>query len=196
MRDRTPRRALAFGVRTLEAGDRFNILAFASSIRPFRAGLVPATEDVREAAVVWLDGLKASGGTNIGDTLQAAIGSQAQGRSRTVVFLTDGRPTVGERDPAALVRLVTQRNGSGARIFTFGVGFDLDVKLLDRIAAEPYRKLILLVRGNDGAVEAYSRVGAVVRTYNAGTGSQIIPGKLPLPGEGEVDLSQFAEYLN
>ena len=69
------------------------------------------------------------------------------------------------------------------------------VTLLDRIAAEPYRKLILLVRGNDGAVDSYSRLGAVVNTYNQSTGSQIIPGKLPLPGEGEVDLSQFAEYL-
>lgn len=69
------------------------------------------------------------------------------------------------------------------------------VTLLDRISAEPYRKLILLVRGNDGAVDAYARVGKVVRDYNQGTGSQIIPGKLPLPGEGEVDLSLFADYL-
>ncbi len=69
------------------------------------------------------------------------------------------------------------------------------VSLLERIAAEPYRKLILLVRANDGAVDAYSRVGAVVRTFNQGTGAEIIPGKLPLPGEGEVDLSLFGEYL-
>jgi len=69
------------------------------------------------------------------------------------------------------------------------------VTLLERIAAEPYRKLILLVRANDGAVDAYSRVGQVVRSFNQSTGAEIIPGKLPLPGEGEVDLSLFAEYL-
>ncbi len=69
------------------------------------------------------------------------------------------------------------------------------VELLDTIAGQPYRKLILLVRANDGAVDTYAQLAAVVRTYNQGSGAEIIPGKLPLPGEGPVDLSLFAEFL-
>ena len=69
------------------------------------------------------------------------------------------------------------------------------VGLLERIAAAPYRKLILLVRANDGAVDAHASVAASVRNFNAASGAQIIPGKLPLPGEGPLDLSLFKEFL-
>ncbi len=51
-----------------------------------------------------------------------------------VVFLTDGRPTIGERQTEPLLKLVQKANKDNARVFTFGVGTDLDVRLLDRLA--------------------------------------------------------------
>lgn len=68
-------------------------------------------------------------------------------------------------------------------------------KLLDTIAQRPYRTLIVLVRGSDGAVANLGKLSGVVGVYNEQFGSQIIPGRLPLPGEGKVDLSLFAQYL-
>ena len=69
-------------------------------------------------------------------------------------------------------------------------------KLLDTIASKPYNTLILLVRGSDGAVNNLNKVRSIVSAYNQRTGSEIIPGRLPLPGEGKIDLRLFEQYLN
>ncbi|MHC5010386.1 MAG: VIT and vWA domain-containing protein [Planctomycetota bacterium] len=128
------KRALEYGIRVLGPDDRFNVVSFSAEIRPFREGPVPATAEMKDAAAAWIAGLRAHGGTNIRGALRAALGDGTPGRLSLVVFLTDGRPTVGERKPEALLRFVKQENHAGARIFTFGLGFDLDVHLLDRIA--------------------------------------------------------------
>ena len=67
--------------------------------------------------------------------------------------------------------------------------------LLKKIAEKPYRKLILLVRGNEASVANYNRVKSTVTGFNRVSGANILPGKLPLPGEGKVDLTVFVEFL-
>ncbi len=69
-------------------------------------------------------------------------------------------------------------------------------KLLETVASKPYNTLILLVRGSDAAVDNLNKVRSVISAYNQRTGAEIIPGRLPLPGEGKVDLSLFEQYLN
>ncbi len=129
------RKALIFGVRSLRPNDRFNILAFSSGVHPFRDGLIDATGASREAAVEWISALEANGGTNIEDALGTALQLRPDdARPAMVVFLTDGLPSIGERDTGRLVARVKNANVSKARVFTFGVGYDLDVKLLDQIA--------------------------------------------------------------
>ncbi len=130
------RASLAYGVRILHDGDRFAVLSFSTGVRSFRDGLVEATRETKEAAVAWIGALQAEGGTNIEEALVAALKVRAPDRSPLVVFVTDGRPTVGETAPEALLRRVSDANAGKARVFTFGVGFDLDVRLLDRIAEQ------------------------------------------------------------
>ncbi len=131
---RQARTALAYGVRTLKEGDRFDVLAFATSVRPWKAALVEATPQSTEEAAAWIGGLEASGGTDIDGALSTALALLSPDRLSFVAFVTDGRPTVGETDPQALVARATTQNPAHARVFTFGVGYDLDVALLDRIA--------------------------------------------------------------
>lgn len=69
------------------------------------------------------------------------------------------------------------------------------IELLGKIAEQPYRKLIFLVRGSEASVNNLAKVNGVLRSYNGGNGTDIIAGKLPLPGEGKVDLSQFAQFF-
>ena len=69
------------------------------------------------------------------------------------------------------------------------------IKLLQTIAAKPYRKLIFLVRGNTGSVANLNQANSVVGAFNQNTGAQILAGRLPLPGDGKVDLSMFEQYL-
>jgi len=119
------------------------VIEFASETKRFRPGLVPADEAHRAAARAFVEKRVAGGGTAlagaIGEALaQAATATDAkdggEGRLALVVLLTDGRPTVGERDGDAILRHAVGANAGGARVFTFGVGRDLDVRLLDRLA--------------------------------------------------------------
>jgi len=49
-----------------------------------------------------------------------------------VIFLTDGLPTVGTRNPEEIVANI--KKASGVRIFSFGIGSDVNTQLLDQIA--------------------------------------------------------------
>lgn len=69
------------------------------------------------------------------------------------------------------------------------------IAFLKEIAAQPYNRLIFLVRGTPNAVKTLNQAGGVVSGFNATNGTEIIPGRLPLPGEGKVDLQMFAQYL-
>jgi Ca-activated chloride channel family protein len=53
-----------------------------------------------------------------------------------LVFMTDGLPTVGETNVSRIVDNVTKARVTGLRLFTFGVGYDVNTALLDKIAAE------------------------------------------------------------
>ncbi len=131
--------ALKFGLRSLNPGDRFNIITFSTETRRFRDGLIPLTEDSKGAAMSFIDRQSAAGGTNISDALKDALASfQSGDRPRYLVFLTDGLPTVGETDPGKILRDTAGNNQLKARLFTFGVGYDVNTFLLDQLAARNY----------------------------------------------------------
>ena len=82
----------------------------------------------------------AGGGTNIDGALddgpRAAQGPQAA--RTTCIFLTDGLPTVGETNEAKIVAAAQDANKVRARVFTFGVGYDVNSRLLDKLARENF----------------------------------------------------------
>jgi hypothetical protein len=82
--------------------------------------------------------LKALGGTNIEGALTAALSVPVPSdMASAIVFLTDGRPTVGIDDPDEIVARVAKANAAkGVRIFAFGVGVDVNTVLLDRLAVD------------------------------------------------------------
>src|SRR5438046_5969319 len=118
---------------TLRAGDRFRLITFSSDVRRYApAWTEGSTEHVRDAQQ-WVRTISAEGGTNIAGALAEAFAtSPAEGALGVVVFLTDGMPTVGETDPE---RIADQADrGRGAfRVFAFGVGYDVNTYLLDRL---------------------------------------------------------------
>jgi hypothetical protein len=69
------------------------------------------------------------------------------------------------------------------------------LEFLKMIASQPYNRVIFLVRGSPGAVKTLNEASGVIAGYNRANGTEIIPGRLPLPGEGKVDLKLFAQYL-
>src|SRR5262249_13590673 len=95
----------------------------------------------------WVDKLEATGGTAINDALGAALDfrSKDDSRSFTVVFFTDGQPTIGETNWDKIQKNVQARNSANTRIFTFGVGDDVNATQLD-ILAEQTRAVATYVR--------------------------------------------------
>lgn len=138
--------ALEFGLGTLGPEDRFAIVTYSSGVRGWREGLSAADRTTVEAAREYVKGLSAGGGTNIEGALAraadlAGMAVEEAGRNGRpaptyVLFLTDGLPTVGEQDPDALLRQADDGIPDGSRLFTWGVGYDVNAFLLDRLAQE------------------------------------------------------------
>ena len=116
--------------------DRFRLIDFSSDVRTFRDDFVVASSANVRAAQRYLDDLEAQGSTNISGALEEALSTPVQaGRLPIILFLTDGLPTVGERDAGAIASSVARRRGS-RRLFTFGIGADLNVSLIEQVALE------------------------------------------------------------
>ena len=121
---------------SLSRDDRFRLIAFSSEVSEFREAWTAATPEGRREAEVWVSGLSASGGTNIGGALERALEVRSpEGRLGLVLFLTDGAPTVGERRPERLAARAAELRGE-RRVFTFGLGADVNVGLLEQLALD------------------------------------------------------------
>lgn len=134
---------------TLSPQDRFRLIDFSTDVRSFRDELVFATDENTRAARRYLDDLDATGSTNISGALEEALRREprthrsssesltatAENRVAIVLFMTDGAPTVGDTDPATIAATAA-RLRRDARVFTFGVGADLNVRLIEQLAME------------------------------------------------------------
>ncbi|MDD5452925.1 MAG: VIT domain-containing protein [Candidatus Bipolaricaulis sp.] len=129
------RDAAVFILERLAPDDRFGVIAFDHEILDLTSGLVPASAANVSAALREVRRLTARGMTDIHDALlQAMEWLKPADRPQYVLFLTDGLPTAGERDTDAIVRDVTAANRARARVFAFGVGYDVNAQLLDLLA--------------------------------------------------------------
>jgi Ca-activated chloride channel family protein len=127
-------KALRFCVENLNNDDRFEIVRFSTEAEPLFHELVPADSDHRKRANGFIDDFKPIGGTAIAEALQSALKVRPDKSDRpfVVIFLTDGLPTVGTRNPDEIVANI--KKASGVRIFSFGIGSDVNTELLDQIA--------------------------------------------------------------
>jgi len=123
---------------TLDADDRFRLVDFATDVHTFRDHFVPATAANIRAAQQYLDGLRAEGSTNISGALRDALEAarnQSSERLSLVLFLTDGEPTVGLRNPIVIADSVRAWRGR-VRLFTFGLGADVNASLVEQLALD------------------------------------------------------------
>ncbi len=130
------RKALKFVLDNLNPKDRFGLLNFATVVNRYEDKLLDASSEQVTRAKKWVDDLEATGGTAINDALASALElrTRDEGRTFTVVFFTDGQPTIGETDPEKILKTVAAKNTADTRIFTFGVGDDVNATMLDRLS--------------------------------------------------------------
>ena len=134
------REALRYCVNTLNRNDRFEIISFSSGIEQFQNGLKKADRDEKNNASYFIDNLSASGGTNINEALQKALSLKEgkDNRPTSIVFLTDGLPTEGEKDIKNILANLMKQDKAFMKIFNFGVGYDVNTFLLDKLARDSH----------------------------------------------------------
>jgi len=129
--------AVRFVINHLGEKDRFSLIDFDDGVNLFSAELVSAGVGNREKALRFVDEIEDSGGTNINEALLQALKMIESGeRPNYILFLTDGLPTVGTTGTAEILKNARLANEQKARIFIFGVGYDVNTELLDRLSSE------------------------------------------------------------
>ncbi|MFN9822722.1 MAG: VIT and vWA domain-containing protein [Planctomyces sp.] len=152
---------------SLNADDHFDLVVYDSDVELFRNELQMATPENIQLALQWADALKPQGGTNISEGLAAALRLTSKGeRPAWVLFLTDGLPTAGVTDEKQIAALASRDNVGQARIFSLGVGYDVNSRLLDRLSAAH--------RGRTAYVPPGEQIDAAVAAIEAGIASPLL----------------------
>ncbi|MEZ5306883.1 MAG: VIT and VWA domain-containing protein [Pyrinomonadaceae bacterium] len=131
------KKALLYGIDILGAGDKFNVISFAGEEHLMESEPIAATASGKQMGRKFVEDLKPTGGTNINDALKAALKQfDSSDRPKMLVFLTDGLPTVGVTDIDTILGNARKVQVSQLRLFPFGVGYDVNTRLLDLLASQ------------------------------------------------------------
>ncbi|HUS39289.1 MAG TPA: VIT domain-containing protein [Pirellulales bacterium] len=164
--------------------DRFGLIQFATTVNRYRGELVPANEEHIKRGKGWVADLYAGGGTAIHQALTSALDMRTDDVDRmfTIVFFTDGQPTIGETNTETILADITQDSSTNTRIFSFGVGNDLNAVFLDQIA-EKTRAVNRFVRPGEN-LEA--KVASFFNKIN-----HPVLANLKLQATGDVQLAEI-----
>jgi len=135
----------------LNNGEAFNVLAYSDSVDWFSVKPVLKTAETEEAARKYIEGITANGGTNLHEALRIALEQKPTNSDMLpiVLFMTDGLPTVGQTSEVSIRELAIKSNPYKRRVFTVGVGVDLNAPLLDKIAEGSRAKAEYILPGED-----------------------------------------------
>ncbi len=173
--------ALKWCLSRLGHDDTFNVVRFSSDVESLDEQLISASDSNKERATAFVDGFEAAGGTAIGDALGTTLSQQVGRGPHLVVFITDGRPTVGETDIKAILKKAKSDNAQSARIFTLGVGDDIHTHLLDKLASD------------HGGTSAYVRESEDMGAEIAAFYNQIA---YPVLTDVKLDIERVKTYAN
>ncbi len=161
----------------LKKGEAFNIIIYSNTVECFSKKPVIKTKRTEEAARAYIEGITATGGTNIHDALLKALSQKpTEGMLPIVLFLTDGLPTVGQTSEVAIRNVVIKSNPYNRRVFTFGVGVDVNAPLLERIANESRAKAEFVLPKEDVEVK-------IGRVFKRLTGPILADAELEVEGK-------------
>ena len=140
------RGSLGAFVRSLKPTDRFEVIAFNVQPMPLFSSLSAAGDDAKAKAEQFLAARQPAGGTVLLPALSAAYRYAAPHRTLNVVLLSDGLTEPGEaRQLASLI----QQRPKGCRVFSVGVGNDVNRPLLQDVAEKSGGIAAFLSRGDD-----------------------------------------------
>ncbi len=197
------KKALLYCVNNLNADDHFNIIRFSTEAYSLFNSLQKVEKQNINKAKSFIDDLQAIGGTNIDEAFQLAFKNyKKSSRPHFIVFLTDGKPTIGETNEEKLLKRIANLNKNNSRIFTFGIGDDINTHLLDKITEESKAWRIYVGENEDIEIKVsnfYDKIQSPVLSdlkIDFGSGIevyQIYPKNLPDLFKGS-NLLVFGRY--
>lgn len=202
-------KASAQVIEGLNDGEAFNIIVYNESVETFSKVPVIKTRQSLLAARKYISGVRVSGGTNIHDALKTATQQKpTRGMLPIVLFLTDGVPTIGETNEKKIREAIAAGNKHKRRIFTFGVGVDVNTPLLSRLADDSRARATYVLPKEDVEVKVarvFRRLSGPVLSdpelestdaeghAQPGQVSDVVPARLPdmFDGEQVVVLGRY-----
>jgi Ca-activated chloride channel family protein len=188
----------------LADGEAFNLIVYNEAVESFAPAPVVKSPDTTAKVRDYIKALRPSGGTNIHDSMLAALRQPpTAGMLPVVLFLTDGLPTVGVTIEKQIREAAAKENPHSRRVFTFGVGVDVNTPLLSALARGAKGSAVFVLPGEDVEV----KVGSVARRLNgplladvtlacseSGRIQDLLPAKMPDVFEGDqiVLLGRYA----
>lgn len=177
----------------LNEGETFNLIAYNNDVTAFAPAPVRKDAETLAAATQFLRQLNAAGGTNLHAALAEALRpAPAPEQLPLVLFLTDGLPTVGVTSELEIRKLATDQNPFRRRVFTFGVGYDVNTPLLTGIANESRGEATFVLPNEDVEVKIAGvfknlkgplftdlALSAVGNTGGLPRVSDVLPSRLP-----------------
>lgn len=136
---RQAKESLKFVLSRLNDGDKFNVVLFETNVRAFSETLQTVDAASRARALAFVDAVRPRSATNIEGALNTAFALLNQDDSanpKYLFFLSDGEPTTGVANEMKLADLARRKNANGARFFSFGLGYDVNSRLLDRFVRD------------------------------------------------------------
>lgn len=131
------RMAAASLIESLQDGDLVSIYGFSDGVREVAPPTV-VSPSTRSGLMARVNGLYASGGTNLYGGLNAAISRMAQVSAeepiRRVVLISDGHANIGPSDPISLGNVAARGTEWNIQVTAIGVGLDYDETTLGALA--------------------------------------------------------------
>ncbi len=166
----------------LNGEDRFNIISFSTGVEMFASSLRPQPEV--DEAQSWIDSLSAGGSTDINRALLEAAAMVDSERSTYLIFLTDGLPTEGVTDSPSILSNFSANAPENLRLFTFGVGYDVDTILLDSLSQDHH--------GRSSYVQPGMKLDEVLSSFYNGISTPVLTNlDLSFGGISTYDLYPY-----
>ncbi len=160
------KKALKYVINQLHPEDTFSIVQFNTDVATYHSEAMSANSQNKAKALDYVDELSSGGSTNIEEALKLSfdqIPANKSNRPSYVIFLTDGEPTIGVTDTAGLLNVAQQANTKQAKLFNFGVGYNINTDLLTKLSdanhgsttfVEPNEDLELALSGFYNKIES------------------------------------------
>uniref|UniRef100_A0A8C3SUN2 Inter-alpha-trypsin inhibitor heavy chain H3 n=1 Tax=Chelydra serpentina TaxID=8475 RepID=A0A8C3SUN2_CHESE len=145
----------------VKENDYFNFILFNNRIIPWKEYLVKATLHNLKEARKFVKSIKATGSTNINDALIRTVEMMnevhkekvlPERSSSTIIMLTDGNPTSGEKIQENVKNAIQGRYS----LYNLAFGYDMDYNFLEKMALENNGLTRRIYEDSDSALQLQS----------------------------------------